>query len=342
VGRVSKQATRKSQHTVPRHMLAGFANANGRLTVVRTKPELKVLRNQDPLNVGVHKHLNNWQDEDGNWHDELEAGPLTNLDNAGKRAIEQIVRFGIEADAETHMRLLNDQSLEERASMQLFVASLMVRTMGFRERFDASALPSLLAYMSKRLEEEFAAGNTDKQTYELLKKTYATPGQVQLKPPEYQHLSLLVPLIQRVATRLHLDSYVAVRRFAEPLLFTAAEPVVIFPTADVFSACSSGKLFTEGDSPIEAWQEQDALLDQVDARLAEIAGLAVAVDPHTMLLMFHADRDDGGKLAYITSQVQAEGLADLVNIVATGTSAWIAGRDDCELLNILIRSSGAG
>jgi hypothetical protein len=57
VRRVSKQATRKSQHTVPRHMLAGFANANGRLTVVRTKPELKVLRNQDPLNVGVQRDL---------------------------------------------------------------------------------------------------------------------------------------------------------------------------------------------------------------------------------------------------------------------------------------------
>ena len=320
-------------------MLARFANENGRLTVVRVQPELKLLRNQDPLNVGVHNYLNSWRDEDGRWVDELEK-TLAKLDTAGSNELERVIGFGISADAEAHLRMIREQSLEERAAMQLFVASLMVRTMGFRDRFDSSALPSLLAYMRQRLEEEFAAGNVDPDTYKAMVKMYATPGRVRLEAPDYRHLSLLVPLIEKIATRLHLDTYVAVRRFSEPLLLTAAEPVVLFPTADVFKARTSGELFTEGDSPIEAWREKDKLLDQVDARLAELAGVAVAVDPYTMLLMFHAERDDGAKLAYITSQVPAEGLAGIVNIIVTGASAWIAGRDDCDLLNLLIKSSG--
>jgi hypothetical protein len=52
-------------------------------------------------------------------------------------------------------------------------------------------------------------------------------------------------------------------------------------------------------------------------------------------MMFHAETEDGGKLAYIASQVQAEGLAGLVNLLAAAGSRWIAGRDDCELLAII-------
>jgi hypothetical protein len=317
-------------------MLARFENDEGGLTVVLVRPERKVLRNQAPESVGVKNHLNNYRDADGEWNDELETGPLQNLDSVGSAEIKDVLRFGVEADAETHMRLVN-MDLEHRATLQLFVASLMVRTLGFREQFDATALPTLLTYMRERLEEQHAAGEVTDEIYELLLKTYTTPGDIRLEAPEYRHLGLLVPLIEKVATRLHLDTYVGVRRFKEPLLMTGAEPVVVFREADFSRGCSTGQLLATGDAPIEPWQEHDKLLEQIDARLHEIAGCAVALDPYTLLLMFHAETDDGGKLAYIASQVQAEGLAGIVNLIVTGASPWVAGRDDCELLELLSR-----
>jgi hypothetical protein len=297
-------------------MLARFANDDGRLTVVRRDPKLKVLLNQAPENVGTQRHLNNWRDKEGNWHDDLEAGPLGRLDSVGKEEIDEALRFAIEADAEAHLRLL-DRDLEQRATLQFFVASLMVRTIGFRELFDEAALPTLLAYMRERL-EEFAAGRADREAYEAMRETLDTPSNVRLTPPPYRHLNLLVPLIEKVATRLHLDTLVGVRRVSEPLLFTGAEPVVVFPDADVSRGCSSGELLARGETPIEPWQEMDKLLEQVEARLSEVAGLAVALDPHTLLMMFHADRDDGGKLAYISSQVPPEALAGAINVTVAG------------------------
>jgi hypothetical protein len=170
-----------------------------------------------------------------------------------------------------------------------------------------------------------------------LLKAYTTPGQVQLKRPEYRHLGLLVPLIEKVATRLHLDTYIGVRRFEKPLLMTGAEPVVVFPNADFSQGLSTGAFLVSGDSPIEPWQEHDKLLEQIDARLHELAGCALALDPYTLLMMFHAETDDGCKSAYIASQVQAEGLSGVVNLLVTAGSPWIAGRDDCELLTLIAR-----
>ena len=141
--RPSSEPTRVRQHSVPRHVLARFENDEGGLTVVRRDPEMKVLRRQAPESVGVENHLNNWRDTDGTWNDELETGPLQNLDTVGATEIKEALRFSIEADAVTHLRLLN-MELERRASLQLFVASLMVRTVGFREQFDEGALPTLL------------------------------------------------------------------------------------------------------------------------------------------------------------------------------------------------------
>jgi hypothetical protein len=318
-------------------MLARFTNDDGRLTVLRLKPEPKILRRQAPGNVGIQSHLNSWRDDDGNWNDELEKGPLSNLDTVGKSELDEVVRFGIEADAEAHLRLLNI-SVEQRAVLQLFIAALMVRTTGFREQFDEAALPTLLSYMRQRLKEEFAAGHTDQEIYEIVLKVLGNPGGVRITPPPHRHLNLLLPLIEKVAYRLHLDTLVGVRRLSEPLLLTGSEPVVVFPTADVATGCSSGKLFSKGDSPVEPWQEREELLKQVDARLQNIAGLAVAVDPHTLLLMFHADREDGAKLAFIASQLQPEALAGLTNIVVTGGSSWLAGRDDCKLLALSIEA----
>jgi hypothetical protein len=335
----SSQPTRIKQHGVPRHVLARFENDGGGLTVVRRTPEMKVLRRQAPESVGVKSHLNNYRDADGKWNDELETGPLQNLDTVGATEINEAIRFSIEADAVSHLRLLN-MELEQRASLQLFVASLMVRTVGFREQFDEGALPTLLAYMRERLEEQHAAGEITDETYETLLKMYTTPGQVRLEAPEYRHLGLLVPLIEKVATRLHLDTYIGVRRFEKPLLMTGAEPVVVFPNADFSKGLSTGKLLSTGETPIEPWQKHEKLLEQIDERLHEIAGCAVALDPYTLLLMFHAETDDGGKLAYIASQVPPEGLAGIVNLLVAAASPWIAGRDDCELLALITRMSG--
>ncbi len=334
--RPSSEPTRIKQHSVPRHVLARFQTNEGGLTVVRRDPEMKVLRRQAPESVGVENHLNNWRDTDGTWNDELETGPLQNLDTVGATEINQALRFSIEADAVSHLRLLN-MELEQRARLQLFVASLMVRTVGFRQQLDEGALPTLLAFMQERLEEQHEAGEITDETYETLLKMNTTPGQIQLQAPEYRHLGLLVPLIEKVATRLHLDTYIGVRRFAKPLLMTGAEPVVVFPNADFSQGLSTGAFLSAGESPIEPWQQHDQLLEQIDERLNELAGCAVALDPYTLLLMFHAETDDGGKLAYIASQVPPEGLAGVMNILVAGASPWIAGRDDCELMALVTR-----
>lgn len=115
---------------------------------------------------------------------------------------------------------------------------------------------------------------------------------------------------------------------------------MVFPDADFLRGCSSGELFATGEAPIEPWQGREKVLEQIDERLQEVAGIAVALDPYTLLMMFHADRDDGGKLAYIASQVPPEGLAGVVNIIVAGASPWIAGRDDCELLALVSQMAG--
>lgn len=74
--------------------------------------------------------------------------------------------------------------------------------------------------------------------------------------------------------------------------------------------------------------------------MTEIAGVAMALDPYTLLLMTHAESDNGGKLIYTASQVPDAGLAGIVNMIVTASSAWIAGRDDCELLDLLVGTSG--
>jgi len=324
-------------HIVPRHMLARFANDDGRLTVVRQTPQRKVLRRQAPANVGTHGRFYSYQDEHGIWQHELETGPLSSLDGAGSAALDTIIRFGIEADAASHMRL-SDAELVERAKLQLFIASLMVRTAGFRENWDASAMPTLVAYMRARLQEKHASGDISDETHALLLRTLETPDRLRLKPPRLRHHASLVPLIENVATRLHLDTLVGVRRFAKPLLLTGEEPVVVFPSTDLARGCAAGVFFASGDEPVEFWRPPDELSAQIEARLQTVAGIAVAADPHTAVLMFNADTDDGGKLAYMTSQVQPEGLAGLMNMLVAVGSAWVAGRDDCDLMGLLVES----
>jgi hypothetical protein len=329
-------ATQSVKHHInPRHLLARFENDAGGLTVVRRRPWV-VLRDQSPESVGYIKRHNSRRNPDGTWDDQGEQ-ILANMDAVGAAELDEAIRFAI--DAEAHLRLL-DISLDHRANLQLFIATMMVRTPSFRDRFDESALPTLIEHMRARLEEQFTAGEIDAQTHKALTTAFDTPDHVQLKRPENRHVDVMVPLIAKVATRLHLDTLVGVRRFAEPLLLTSGEPVVVFPNADVSQGRSAGEfLFATGESPIQSWQEMDTLLDQVDARLRTLAALAIAIDPHTVLMMFNADTDDGGKSAFITSQVPAEGLAGVINILATGSSEWVAGREDCEFLSLIVKSA---
>ncbi len=74
--------------------------------------------------------------------------------------------------------------------------------------------------------------------------------------------------------------------------------------------------------------------------MLEIAGVAVALDPYTLLLMTHAESEAAGKLTYTASQVSDAALAGIVNLIVAGSSPWIARRDDCELLALLVRTSG--
>jgi len=324
-------------HINPRHLLARFENDGGGLTVVRRSP-WRVLCNQAPRSVGYVKWHNSRRNPDGTWSDESEQ-ILANMDAVGAAELDEAIQFAIDADAETHLRLL-DMDLEHRANLQLFVATMMVRTPSFRARFDESALPTLIEEMRSRLEEQFGAGTIDPQTHKALTTTFETPGHVQLNRPENRHVDVMVPLIAKVATRLHLDTLVGVRRFAKPLLVTSEEPVVVFPNADFSQGRSAGEfLFTSSDGPIQSWREMKTLLEQVDKKLRTLAALAIAIDPHTVLMMFNADIDDGSKSGFIASQVQAEGLAGGVNILATGSSVWVAGRDDCEFLSLIVKSA---
>ena len=184
-------------HINPRHLLARFENDGGGLTVLRRSPWV-VLRNQAPESVGYIKRHNSRRNPDGSWSDEGER-ILANMDAAGAAEIDEAIRFGIDADAESHPRLL-DMALEHRANLQLFVATMMVRTPSFRARFDESALPTLIEDMRGRLEERLAAGEIDPQTYKTLTDAFETPGHMKLDAPENRHVDVMVPLIAKVAT----------------------------------------------------------------------------------------------------------------------------------------------
>lgn len=325
-------------HSVPRHVLARFANDDGRLTVIRKEPELKLLRRQRPENVGVHRRLNSWQQDDGTWNDEIERGPLDRLDSVGSVEIDDAIAFAISNDAEAHMRLL-DADLDRRATLQLFVASLMVRVPEIRETLDDNALPSLIAQMLANLTSAEADGSIDPQTSSLLRTALMTSGRVRLDAPPTRHVAALVPLIEAVAYRLHLGTLVAVRRFDEPLLLTGSQPVVVFPTHEITSGTSSATYLGDGPDASRMWDTREDLLEAADDRIAALAGAAIALDPRTLLVMFNPDSEEGAKLAFVTSQVAGFALAGVVNTLVIGGSRWIAGRDDCELLTLLARST---
>ena len=270
----------------------------GGLTVVRRTPEVKVLRRQAPESVGVQSHVNDSRDADGKWNDELETGPLQSWTAMGATKINEVIRFSIEADAVSHLRLSQDGV---GAASQ--APALRGEPDGQNRQLPRSSLtrarcrPLLASYARAPGGAARPGEMTDGDATRPCSRCTRLLARSDLTRRGCRHLGLLVPLIEKVATRLHLDTYIGVRRFEKPLLMTGAEPVVVFPNADFSKGLSTGKLLSTGETPIEPWQKHEKLLEQIDERLHEIAGCAVALDPYTLLLMFHAETDDGGKLA---------------------------------------------
>jgi hypothetical protein len=335
VTRVERE--RRTHHSVPRHVLARFSNPDGRLTVIRRTPEFKVLRRQAPENVGAYRRLYSWQQEDGTWNDELETGPLDRLDSAGASEIDEAIQFAIDHDAETHLRIL-DWPPEKRAPLQLFLAGLMVRTPELRDDLDAKALPTLLEQLRRNADQAAKADPTDSVTHDVVKQILDTPGRVKLDAPPLRHHALLIPLIEAVSMRLHLDMLVAVRRFSKPLLLTGSQPVVVFPSHDMTRGMASARFLSEGSDAIRMWDPREDLLSAVDARFNQLAGAAVALDPHTLLFMFNPDSAEGGKIVFASSQIPEFALAGIVNVMVLGGARWVAGRDDCEFIASLSRT----
>ena len=75
------------------------------------------------------------------------------------------------------------------------------------------------------------------------------------------------------------------------------------------------------------WEEQEV----VHARLMEImgdaAGLALAVDRHTVVVYLNAEKkpEERGKLAFLFSQLPANGISELLNLNVVKHSRWVAG-----------------
>jgi hypothetical protein len=132
----------------------------------------------------------------------------------------------------------------------------------------------------------------------------------------------------------------AVRRFARPLLYTGSQPVLVLPTHDLTRGLSSSAWLAGERARVRLWETEEEVLTAVEGSLSALAGVALALDPHTLLLMFNPDTDEGAKLLWMSSQLPAEALAGVVDIRLAAGSRWIAGRDDSDLLQLLVRSVG--
>ncbi len=318
---------------MPRHLLRRFTNADGRLTVAHLREEPLVLRNQHPRRVGAYPGLNTWEAEDGAHDERLELGPLNRLDTVGAEAIRRVAEFATEARADEHLRLIT-WPWEERVGLYLTIAGLMVRSPAFRRELDEQALPTLLDEMRARLAAEEAAGTADGEIVAMLRATLDRPGAVALDPGRNRHQTVLIPLIQTVALALGLRLLPAVRRLPAPALHTGSEPVVVYPTRRLDEGRSCARLLTEAEQPVRMWEQHHDMLAAVDALVSGIAGLAFAIDPRTLVVLFDADTENGCGLMFMTSQMSAGGVAGMVNLGVTAHSEWIAGSDDCELLRV--------
>jgi hypothetical protein len=286
--------------------------------------------------VGGHPALNTWRNDDGASHDRLETGPLNRIDTAGAEALRRVADFAIASGADEHMRVL-DWPAEERVSLYVAIAGMMVRSEKLRGQLDDHALPSLLEEMRGRLAAAERGRTADREVIGALRATLDRPGAVALDLARNRHQAALVPLIKTVATTLR-DHLAAVRQLPEPALHTGSEPVVVFPTHRLDEGRSCAELLTETQRLVRIWDEPKGMLDAVERSFAQIAGLVLAIDPRTVLILFNPDTEEGCMLLFAASHISPAGLAGIVNMHVTANSDWIAGRDDCEFLQMSIQA----
>ena len=327
------KAQSKAHHAVPQHLLRRFADESGRLTVVRVSPERKVLRRQSVREVGTYRRLNSWQNKDGSYDDELETGPMARLDSVGANALDDARDFAI-AHAVEHLRLL-DRTPDERVPLYLFAAGQMVRSPELRERLDEQALPALKKHILDGLEEAVRAGTARDEDVQPVRLAAKRGGGFLLTLGANRHQALLLALIETVTAAIGSRFIVAVRRLPEPILITGSEPVVLFANHRFERGRSCAQLLTDRQDPIRLWDDRTVVLKHVDEVLGKLAGLAVAIDPRTLLLMVNPDLAESTKLLWIADHVPPEALGGMVNVLVTAGSRWIAGHDGLDYMTLL-------
>lgn len=320
-------------------MLRGFADSDGRLTVIHLRPEPRVERNKHPRRVGRVDRLNSWEREDGTFDDELERLPMNRLDNVGAVAVRDMIEFAAAAEPAGQLRLL-DREWEDRVPLTMYVAGLMVRGPALREKLDDRALPSLIEHMRAGLLRAVEEGRAAEDNVRPLLLAFDRPGMVRLDAARNRHQAVLLDLIQTVTAAIGTTHVVATRRVDHPL-FTGSEPVVVFDKFDLTGGSACGDLLSAADPPVALWDERETLLARVTEVLSATAGLAWAADRHTVGLFVNPETVEGGKLAYAFSEISSEGLAGLLNIHVAAQSTWVAGHAGDPTLEVLASAAEA-
>lgn len=327
------QERSKAHHYTPQFFLRGFTDADNRLTVVALRPKPHVRRRQHPRNVGFVNHLNSVELADGSLDDGLERGPMNRLDDVGADARSDLVAFASAVDPPGQLRLW-DHPWEERVTLCLMVAGLLVRSPAMRDELDRQALPSLIAHMRRGIEQALADGTTDPEVARALQTAFDTPGMVQLDPASNRHQAAFMGLLQTVAASIGSRHLVSVRRVETPLL-TGSQPVIAFPTSDLKHGRSFSQLLVEAEPPVRMWDLPEDREQRVTEILDTTAGMLWAADRHTVVLFSTPDFEEGGKLTYMVSELPDGALADVLNLQVTIASDWIAGVEGDRLLEIM-------
>jgi hypothetical protein len=309
---IGPQETSKNHHYVPKFMLRRFCGPDGRMTVVRVRPEPEVRRGKHPRKVAVARRLNTWEHPDGSFDDQLEQLELTNLDRGSAEALREVIEYAEAVQPEDQLRLFN-RNWEDRVPLTAHIAGLMVRGPKLREVFDEQALPAVVDFLRTRINEGIEDGSVEEEHARPLLLAFDRPEMVSLEPPRNRHQAILPDLIVAATAAIGARHVVAVRRTSEPML-TGSEPVVLFPTWDITKGLSCADYLRTAEPPIPLWEEHEELLTRFGSRLSETAGLAFAADPHTVVLMFHPESEDGAKLAFVFSEVETSALAGVLSL----------------------------
>ena len=204
-----------------------------------------------------------------------------------------------------------------------------------RERLDEQALPALKKHILDGLKEAVRAGTARDEDVQPVRLAAKRGGGFLFTLGANRHQALLLALIETVTAAIGSRFIVAVRRLPEPILITGSEPVVLFANHRFERGRSCAQLLTDRQDPIRLWDDRTVVLKHVDEVLGKLAGLAVAIDPRTLLLMVDPDLAESTKLLWIADHVPPEALGGMVNVLVTAGSRWIAGHDGLDYMTLL-------